>query len=297
MTGNFAVRMTGFQDLTLSVALLLKSLPRMPLALAPVLLLTPFSSAVADVLVLPSPEFSVRLPGLDPNSLEARTPGVHTSPTTTNGTSTVNLDYIHGANRGFVSVTGDSTTQGPEGLLTFGEGVVQYSFEVIGPSNPFRPLVPLQIQGSGLASVISGGEGLADGTILAIISGVQNVFGNWCAESPFTSSEFHECGNEPPSVSVRINSTFKVPVGQLVFIRMDAYCDVNDEGTCTSVADPTISFAAGFDSTGYSLVFSPDPNATPAVPEPRSLLLLGSALVIVLAKNRGNHPVQKLIRP
>jgi hypothetical protein len=53
--------------------------------------------------------------------------------------------------------------------------------------------------------------------------------------------------------------------------------------------DPVISFGAGFDSTGYSIVLSPGigNEGSTTVPEPGSLwFLLTAALVILFAKSR-----------
>jgi len=73
-----------------------------------------------------------------------------------------------------------------------------------------------------------------------------------------------------------------------VDLRVYNYGNLGTEpvGTATVFIDPILSFAPGFDSTGYSLVFGPDVNngVDASAPEPSTLAMLGAAALLLLAR-------------
>jgi PEP-CTERM motif len=81
------------------------------------------------------------------------------------------------------------------------------------------------------------------------------------------------------SIGAFVGTPFTVEVDATSEVStLDPFGGVSDQTVLNVVADPVISFAPGFDSTGYTLQFSPGVgNAT--VPEPSTLTLLGIAAV------------------
>jgi hypothetical protein len=182
------------------------------------------------------------------------------------------------------------------GVGAEGEADAEYFFAVVGPPGQ---LVPLVISGSGSTFVDLNQKGpparATGSSSIFVTNGLLPVDPGLAqsARADFCSADdnhlgFFTCGTFPTAGSFKFNlnvlsDTFSASV------LLDAQGSAVD-GKFRASVDPVITFAPGFDSTGYSLVFSPSPS--PAVPEPASLLFLGSSilgLVRMARRKRSDH--------
>jgi hypothetical protein len=161
---------------------------------------------------------------------------------------------------------------------------VAYYYEIVVPGSPAQSNVPgntlIPLVVSGFASFTSalGPNSTIGGQLqnfASITVGGQTPNGGTIANSAGSS----------PSVGP---SPFQVQVGAFAYVpnaislrTFESIYNNGDAvpGTVSAFVDPIISFAPGFDSTGYSIMVSPGiANGDPTVPEPASFTLAGLAL-------------------
>lgn len=204
-------------------------------------------------------------------------------------TTIFNSSYSNGG--GTASLAGVSIwTLQPNGLpplnppTSKGELIVSYDFAVVGyyPSGE----VPVVVTYSASSDALGAGRGMAYGYI-AVSQGAAGTTdqAKFCA-----STQVGECSSlHAPSSSISGKVSINVvpnvfdpsTAAEVVFaITGEAY-----QGSYSAQIDPTVSFAPGFDSTGLSLVFSPNPPSS--VPEPASwaLVLGGLGLLALLRRH------------
>ena len=95
-------------------------------------------------------------------------------------------------------------------------------------------------------------------------------------------------GTHPTSAVQRLVTAFNAVSGTVYEVLIDASVSIEQNQSpqvaqASALSDPLIDFAPGFDSTGYTLEFSPGIGDSPAAPEPASLTLLGIGSLGVLA--------------
>ena len=181
-------------------------------------------------------------------------------------------------------------------------GNVVYTYQVLCDACPTGTIVPLGVSGSVGMNFTPGSVG---GTVTININGgafvngydpltssdnvvvdnvtVNNLVGGGICEN--TWSGFAVCS---PGPSNSFGTPFEARVGTVYTIGMVASVLVKEEnrlifpgatpGQAQAFVDPVISFAPGFDSTGYSLAVSPGMgNQASTVPEPATWMLLSTA--------------------
>jgi hypothetical protein len=192
--------------------------------------------------------------------------------------------------------TGDVTIQAfyanGKGSVTAGQGTFATNFgeqegayvrtisyfEVEGPSNPGLPLA-FSANGSTTATA-NGGLG-SDGTASAqVLSG---DLGTTIFSVTACSAVYYACSG--PS-SFNVSQLFTASSNTVYAVEIAAQGS-SDRGAFSASVDPNITFAPGFNSAGYSLVFSPDLTPAP-VPLPAAawLLLSGLGGLIPLGRRR-----------
>ncbi|MBV9743054.1 MAG: hypothetical protein JO099_04775, partial [Acidobacteriia bacterium] len=156
-------------------------------------------------------------------------------------------------------------------------GLVSFYFVLTGPA---LPDVKLDLH----AKLSAASTGVANARAEVV---VRDESGNAFLDENACASTFYDCAF-PSTVNQDYEFDVDLTGGGfqtfLVFNSADGYA--TDGGSFAASSDPEVTFAPGFDSTGYTLTFSPDPVAAP---EPRFFGLLGLALAILLAVRRG-HP-------
>jgi len=269
------------------------SLPAVRLALAVVFAVAGISSAFGDT-ILPNPVFLAEL-GESPNIVVGTHPGTFFA--------TAGCDQPIGCEESMVTLS--YTPSSPESSSIFVSGnsflgnteATGMMLYYVGVFGPFGAPVPLQIKSHGLAtstantdSSMNQGFGGAEGEVDIfnnadpVLPGREIINMQFCSKSGplsiFEPCEFPSEASGSDVIYVQPNVTGT----QLSFIvlRVDGSSGINGGsggpagGSYFAELDPTVSFAPGFDSTGYTLLFSPEP--IPEVPEPSNLLLLGSGI-------------------
>lgn len=154
-------------------------------------------------------------------------------------------------------------------------GTITYSFAVIGPGNDIP--VPLNVTTFLSYEVL----GVSFGTpasffhmdALVTVDEIQHVF--QAASHIFTESGFLL----PLSESLSETLDYPARTGRVNVITITALADLNNSAvapinsTADALADPIISFAPGFDSTGYRIVFSSGIGNGAVVPAPSSFVM------------------------
>jgi hypothetical protein len=98
----------------------------------------------------------------------------------------------------------------------------------------------------------------------------------------------------PGYYNLNVNAFAYVANPITLFVTTSLYNSVGDVSSVTGFVDPVISFAPGFDSTGYGILVSPgipggsDPVST--APEPATFGLMGGAGAILLALRKRYLP-------
>ena len=242
--------------------------------LLPLILATLCSSAYADRLAFG--QFYAHGPTIDSNN-----PGFETETICdlANRCETTNIDVSFSGGGATVSVSGSENNSGSP--KSFGVGQVLFYFAVSGPDKNVP--VPLVVSVSGAATVTGGANGGGKIEVDAPSTGML-ASASFC--TPF-------CGPSSVDGFLQISTLpniFNGPNLDSIFVEASGGIPFGGPAVFSAVADPMVSFAPGFDSTGYSIVFSPD--ASTAVPEPSSVILLGLALLVLAAA-----PVRKLRVP
>jgi hypothetical protein len=161
------------------------------------------------------------------------------------------------------------------------DGTITYSFAVIGPADGIS--VPLNV-----ATFVSFDvEGVSLGTpasFFLVQAYVQVARPGFIS----TSQVFSEVGFLSDSVSKNLN--FPALTGTVNTVTVFATAEVNNSqvapanSSADAFADPVITFASGFDSTGYRIIFSQGIGNSPfAVPAPSSLAMSSIMLGIFSA--------------
>lgn len=188
-------------------------------------------------------------------------------------------------------------------------GNIDYTYQILCDLCAAGTIVPMSVGGSAGMTYIPGS---VDGTVTATISGAVDVAGydpltgtdnvvvdNTTISLPnggvceITWTGFNICdgpsGQFGTSFEAKVGTVYLITMEASVFVRLDN--QVIFPGAVPAQAqaseDPVLSFAPGFDSTGYSIEVSPGVgNAAPSAPEPATWELLAAAGLAWACKRR-----------
>jgi hypothetical protein len=218
----------------------------LPIALT---LLTPGVGAAATIYAL---------------SADSTLPGPNYS-TTGNGRVSLSPDASVFAS----AVIGPGESGGSTATLT-------YDFEVTGPANAGATI---DITGEALVAFY----GVAGGTYFNVGAGIE--LGGEGLQSAFCSSLY-----DPADCVLGVDDTIAQGIADNTLYTLTLATDVSAENyytgattTVTAPVDPMISFDPSFDSTGFSLEFSPGVGnelTSASVPEPSTLFMTGAAFLL-----------------
>ncbi len=250
------------------------------------------AAPAAPVTILPPPIFFDFDAWENPNGPVSMAPGiVHIlNCDDMNNCESSDFDTFFANGGSSASMSGSSTfTLLPNGLpplnppTSKARTLVKFDFAVIGTS--LAPAVPVVVRYNASATADGAGRAEALGFIQVIQSGVG-------AEAQFCdSTQVGACaGYGIPSSSISGTVSINVVPNRTdpstaasvaLSIQGEAY-----QGSYFAKIDPTVSFAPGFNSTGLSLIFSPNP-----VPEPATstLMALGLASVVGWYRSRRSN--------
>jgi hypothetical protein len=236
-------------------------------------------AAQAQLPTLPGAQFTGSATGTPPlNNTAGTLSGTVCSPdgTMCTGTDTMSAGYTGGA--GYGTASGASSL----GTIAQSGGTILYQFEVVGAPGTFNP-VQLMFTASGTTSIGFGGAAYTAAEAALQTSNRSGLFDvNACtADNTFLNGS---C-SQPSSFDVAHPFTYTSNFVGYVFLNFGGE---GDGETYSASVDPQISFAAGFNSSGYQLIFSPDaPGSPPApVPLPNSVVLMLFGLAGLLAVAR-----------
>ena len=239
------------------------------------------STAYADPF-LPEPEYRRTISGAFTDEMPGTTAATECDMAGKCAVTTVNASYTNHVQLASVTGVSGSLDVGANGFAS-----VSYFFAVIGP---VTESVPLKITPKGVATAtaaFNSGQAIARSFITTEYPGLPIITKTACAASGLGVANFcvdPSTYSDPIFVNAIADGPFRT-------ITVAAECEVI-LGACSAVMDPTVTFASGFDSTGFSIVFSPSPVVTGTVPEPASFLLLGSsilALIRIARQKRSDH--------
>lgn len=194
-----------------------------------------------------------------------------------------------------------------------GDTNISYYYEILCDGCPSGTIVPLLMVGGIEAHYFQGTGGTVEFRDLArvLVSGynplnpsndfdVASAFEGLQAD-PSAPDEFGFCESSVVSGSSFCAATpknnfllpFDARVNKPEPIFLDATAVVHatdqpfDTSSVDAMVDPVISFAPGFDSTGYSIVLSPGiGNESSTVPEPATWMFLSTATLALLSAHR-----------
>jgi fluoride ion exporter CrcB/FEX len=155
-------------------------------------------------------------------------------------------------------------------------------FEVLGPSDSDASVV---FTANGSAT--TAGSILADATAYAWVGSSIDSSDIYAAQADaciyFGATGI--CGAPSTSSSFSVDYQFNVTTNTPYYLTIVAQGSSNN-GTFSAWVDPSVVFASGFDSAGYSLIYSADATPSPA-PEPGPLFLGGLGTIgLWLARRR-----------
>ena len=209
--------------------------------------------------------------------------GTGGSSSTTGGcTNDVSVSAYYVSGKGSVSTVQNTYATGFNEIEQTNASVTSY-FEVIGPSNPSVPLI-FSATGSTSVSAVVGSYGYATASVETGSLGATIYSVGAC------SMIFYDCGGTSSTVglpsSFNVNQSLSLAAGTLYAVVIGAQGYSNAGGFSASV-DPSVTFAPGFNATGYSIVYSSDLSPAP-VPLPASawLFLTGLAGAGVMVRKR-----------
>ena len=156
-----------------------------------------------------------------------------------------------------------------------GRARVQSEFEVLGPANGTAPVIF-----SAIGSAVVTGDYLADATSYAWVGSSvdsSNIFAAEADACGYIGGSGCTASGEPMSSSFNAQYDFNVATNTPYYLTIYANADVQN-GTFSASVDPSVVFESGFNSAGYSLIYSSDATPPPRVPEPATLGLLSLGL-------------------
>lgn len=208
------------------------------------------------------------------------------------GTSTVSLqDGVS-----FVSVTASSSgiERGTPAasFANIGQAFssMNYWFEVDGPVGTTIPVVFSATQTSSGSGSVATNSPNSETRLVLYEYGVGDVSDTYtCLGDPGACSPTSAFGNK---TSVDTSLSFSVSAGTDFEVIIQTLAEVGvggaGGGRYTATVDPSVAFAAGFDTSGYSFAYPAnvgDPLPSP-VPEPAALTLMMAGLLVVASRKR-----------
>jgi hypothetical protein len=246
-------------------------------------------AAQAQLPTLPDAQFTGSATGTPPlNNTAGTLTGSVCTPDglTCTGTDTMSAGYTGG--NGYGSASGASSL----GTIAESGGSVQYAFEVVAPAGTYNP-VQLMFTASGTTSIGIGGYAYTAVDALVETSNHGQLF---LAGVACTADNTFLNGSCSLASSFTAAQTFTYTSNYIGYVGLQFFGEGDGE-TYNAFVDPQISFAPGFNSTGYQLIFSADaPGSPPApVPLPDSFVLLLFGLAGLLAVARVARRVPRSI--
>jgi hypothetical protein len=190
--------------------------------------------------------------------------------------------------------TATATYAGGEGYLSLSDNKTSYGlstatpriesmFEVLGPVGSQANLT-LTMSGS---TSLSGG-GSVDANVDLVVGGVQVFQANACSTSGYECMQSATgSSSNAPSLSPT-SYAFTVPTNTPENLDYSMYFYLVNQGLASATIDPNVTFTPGFDSAGYSLIYSSD--ASP-VPLPATVwLMLGGLGGLRVLTRRHKQP-------
>lgn len=273
---------------------------RIPSALTLVLLFAGLCSSASGDQLLPA-SYQAVVRG-NPNVPDA--PGTYVGASCDSITcqsSTVTMLYgtgLHVGN-GFADAEGRAS-QSSHFTYAAAEATVQYYFGVFGPFNGEVPLVF-----SGTAESAEGVFQEKDGSASA--GGYIKIFNGNSRTSTFNFCD--TSAPNPNAIIITVPCAYDRGTSWTAQVLVTPNPSESELGSITLFAagfaiggnfiaeiDPTLTFAPGFDHTGLTLEFSPNPISTSTVPEPGSLLLLGSVIAGLISVSQWKRHHGKTFR-